>query len=433
MDIVSRQLQGIGTAADCTDHNLPACRSAGVLVEGKLGTALLFGGKSIEYNGRVDYNDIWSYSMTEAGRGKWLRVSESMCSSIVGPSCRAHHTGVRMDDAIVVFGGDAQSSETDTVAWIYKITDGTWRRGPTSDTGGSSLWGHTAVTDGRRMYVWGGVLVRSSGVFLTNSMRIYDFYSDTWITDTTIAASMGSVKGPCVTQHSAVMWSGGMYVYGGFKESSISEDLHVYTIATGVWKQLPSASISLPRSLHSAIVHSGSSVMSIFGGISGVGMAEDRWRIDLAGPYLWVQDTPFACGPQSSEVQGCAMSQMTTDIRDALLVYGGETIDPGINSYRGDLWAYRRVPFLQEPDSVYTGSAGGGTVVTFYGSNWGDDVKRHAHTHTYTRRHTHKYTHTYACIQTYAHTHTHTHTHKNMNTHTQKHEHTNTHTHTITH
>jgi hypothetical protein len=94
------------------------------------------------------------------------------------------------------------------------------------------------------------------------------------------------------------MWSGNMYIYGGYTQTGISEDLYQYvslltlltlltliilltlltepaspiirlfryTVATGVWKRLPSATISLPRVLHNAAVLPGSSIMSIFGG-----------------------------------------------------------------------------------------------------------------------------------------------------------------------
>jgi hypothetical protein len=55
-------------------------------------------------------------------------------------------------------------------------------------------------------------------------------------------------------------------------------------------------------------------------------------------------------------------------------VFGGETIEPGVDYFRSDLWAYRKVPFFNEPESIYTGSAGGGTIVTLKGSNWGTDV-----------------------------------------------------------
>ncbi len=117
---------------------------------------------------------------------------------------------------------------------------------------------HTAVTDGSRVYIWGG---QSSAVSYFGDGSIYDPLSNNWSSMTTTGAPSAR------TQHVSV-WAGDkLFVWGGYDGSTYLGDGALYDPADNSWT--PISSNNAPASRMDAVaVWTGSRVV-VWGGYAG--------------------------------------------------------------------------------------------------------------------------------------------------------------------
>jgi hypothetical protein len=114
---------------------------------------------------------------------------------------------------------------------------------------------HTAVAHEGAMYIFGG----ERSAYYYSDIWKYDFADDTW----TFVAPRNSSAAIGRHDHSAVVYNGVMYVYGG-RSSAAKGDLWAYDISEGTWTLMPASPGMAPRFGHGAAVVGGA--MYVYGG-----------------------------------------------------------------------------------------------------------------------------------------------------------------------
>lgn len=145
--------------------------------------------------------------LTESG-GRYDPFTDTwMPTSTLGvPSARQGHTAISTGRTIVVWGGHDWFEEVDT-GGQYDPSRDTWT--PTSTAGAASARaGHTAIWTGSQMIIWGGSRSYPSSQF--DSGGRYDPAANTWVPISTVEAPSGRYS------HTAVWTGSTMLVWGGF-------------------------------------------------------------------------------------------------------------------------------------------------------------------------------------------------------------------------
>ena len=127
------------------------------------------------------------------------------------------------------------------------------------------------------MYVFGGDDGTISNPSKKNDMEI-GFDNNT--TDMELVAKNGT-KTPARAGHSAIVYNGKMYVFGGDDGSTKYNDVWKLDLGTKTWTQVTQVAGAIEPSArigHSAVVHSGS--MYVFGG-TGSPKRNDTFQFDL--------------------------------------------------------------------------------------------------------------------------------------------------------
>ena len=148
--------------------------------------------------------------------------------------------------------------------------------------------GHSAVVYSGSMYVFGG-----DDGSKKNDVWELDLETKKWSLVTTIGTKPSARIG-----HSAVVHSGSMYVFGGEDSSSKKQDVWKLDLGTNQWSEVtttgtkPSARIG-----HSAIVYNGK--MYVFGGDDG-SKKQDVWKLDLTTTQpTWSEVTTTGTKPSA--------------------------------------------------------------------------------------------------------------------------------------
>eukprot|EP01133_Synstelium_polycarpum_P015331 gene15331-18170_t len=133
--------------------------------------------------------------------------------------------------------------------------------------------GHSACLVEETMYVFGGVAA-SSGT-PSNAFHSFNFATKTW-------TALSTINGPSPrAHHTAIVWGGALYIFGGDCSGSLRNDLFVYTFDTQLWSEITAAEgvRPAPRFGHSAVVDG--ACMIVYGGVIGNKLTNDMHSLNL--------------------------------------------------------------------------------------------------------------------------------------------------------
>eukprot|EP00755_Sulcionema_specki_P009136 Sspe_Gene.42831::Locus_20839_Transcript_2_2_Confidence_0.667_Length_3461::g.42831::m.42831 len=139
--------------------------------------------------------------------------------------------------------------------------------------------GHTAVVHASRMWVFGGV--RDTG--LTNQLDCLNLKKLKWHHFTVDEYS----RPPPVQGHSAVAWGGSMWVFGGRNsDGDPTNSLHTFNFSLSAWSQkVTSGDVPAPRHAHTSVACR--SCMITFGGSTGYYEYDNGCFTLNLGTFVW--------------------------------------------------------------------------------------------------------------------------------------------------
>lgn len=241
--------------------------------------------------------------------GTWTTIS-----AVNAPPARASHEAVMINGKMIIYGGTNGTVFYNT-AYSYDPATNQWAAQPLSQANPiAARAGHSAVSTGATMLVWGGFSnVQPSGF----SDGGYYLPNVSW--DTLIG-------GPPVLQrfgHSSVWTGNSMIMFGGQNNNVTTQDGYIFNPNTNVFTQLlVVANTPSNRSEHSAVWDG--QHMLIWGGLlQGITTSyhNDGRAYSLAGnSWLVMNNTgaPTARAGHSAVWAG-----------DAMIVWGGVSAPPG--------------------------------------------------------------------------------------------------------
>lgn len=182
---------------------------------------------------------------------------------------------------------------------------------------------HTLVTDGERVFLFGG--------------RGLAIFGDTWEFDTASGSwsEISSAQGPPARfGHNAFYDPAGrrMLVFGGQAGSSFFNDVWALDVNTGEWTELAGEEdLPAPRYGAAGAVDSGGRFLLSHGFTNG-GRFDDTWRYTLADDS-WSDVSAEGERP----VERCLMRAVWDSGSERLLMFGGQTTG---RPFLGDLWEF---------------------------------------------------------------------------------------------
>jgi hypothetical protein len=200
------------------------------------------------------------------------------------PTPRFGHTAVIHETCMIVFGGRDVRCNNDM--WVLDVGAMTWTK-PTIDATSKCPCpraGHTAAMHGKSMYIFAGVTDNMAGVepWLAD-VWILDVSTMTW---KEMAPKCSAASRPCARKgHTAVTHGGGMFVFGGGQDDHVMfADLWRLDFATQEWREitLSGPAVPCPRMYHVAVLADGPN-MILFGGRAAnpCSFLNDMYLIDL--------------------------------------------------------------------------------------------------------------------------------------------------------
>src|SRR5450755_905557 len=331
----------------------PPVRAGHTAVTDPLNNMIVFAGFASGIGAPPMYNDVWVLSDADGSGAPsaWTQLTPAGAL----PPARARHSAVYdpNTDSMTIFGGDL------AVGYCFAQSNDVWVLANATGLAGSPAWtqlapagalptvreGHSAVYDGanNRMIVFGGETLGCP----------FDPNAEIWVLDhangtggtpswTKLSPAAGAAP-DARAWHSAIYDSTNnrMLVFGGYTSAGPQNDMWVLSNANGLggqptWTQLtPAAPLPPVRSYHSAVYDPAANAMTIFGGGTNSGLANDVWVLananGLSGPPTWTQQQPTGAPP----VPRCLHSAVLNLSTDRMTVFGGlDTPAAGYN----DTW-----------------------------------------------------------------------------------------------
>ncbi|KAM3851643.1 putative protein tag-53 isoform 2-T3 [Vipera latastei] len=211
----------------------------------------------------------------------WNPVKQSKIS----PCDRYKHACCICRGFLYVYGGRRNTSLSDF--WRFKIVSNEWEKLDNSNDGPEELEEHTMVDYQDILYIFGG-MVDSAFTQKINPLWMYDTGATKWIPcrlpaveDTkqwapVSAASSGGGPGPR-HGHSAVVYSNGMYLFGGLMGLSEQKDFWMWDFIATNWSSIR-RSQGPPRVVgHSALIWE-DSMLVLGGGLSSTKPSSTLWQ-----------------------------------------------------------------------------------------------------------------------------------------------------------
>jgi len=266
----------------------PAPRSGHSLVTIN-GMGYLFGGKGPEGRPEI-YNDLWKYDPTNKD---WTRLNPPS-----SPVARhSHSAAVSNGKMYVFFGVDSEVNVLRDI-WSYDPVGNNWQQEPSSGSTPSARFLHSsiAIPDGR-ILTFGGL----GGDGNPTDPCVWSYTPGVGSWEQRYYSPAGSVYG-----QSASIFSGKMYIFGGYGCEGHTNNMMVYDPGLDSWEKVTiQGSIPMARTL-CASAYSGD-LLWIFGGerASRGGDLKDTWEFSAAN-NTWTQrtDMPIALsGAQSIALQ----------------------------------------------------------------------------------------------------------------------------------
>ncbi|KAM0789070.1 hypothetical protein ACM66B_003133 [Microbotryomycetes sp. NB124-2] len=183
------------------------------------------------------------------------------------PGPRVGHASVGVGNVLIVWGGDTKSSPEDVQddgLYLLNLSTKEWTRVKVSGPVPEGRYGHAAAMVGSRFFVFGGQ--KDDGGFL-NDLVWFDLQklktgSPRW---TFVNYPKGAVVPPRRTGHTSVTHGDCIYIFGGTDGQYHYNDTWCYDTNAGSWVELSCIGyIPVPREGHSACLVD--DVMYVFGG-----------------------------------------------------------------------------------------------------------------------------------------------------------------------
>uniref|UniRef100_A0ACB8G1R4 Uncharacterized protein n=1 Tax=Sphaerodactylus townsendi TaxID=933632 RepID=A0ACB8G1R4_9SAUR len=205
-----------------------------------------------------------------------------------------------------------------------------WERLDSSENGPEELEEHTMVEHQGILYIFGG-MVDSAFTQKKNPFWLYDTDPAKWL-QCQLTAVQGEGTTPTNRKgHSAVVYRGSMYMYGGYIDmKGVSQEFWTFCFDTKQWFPVPSTQYGGspgPRHGHTAVVYGNG--MYLFGGLMGLSEQKDFWKWDfVATNWSSIRNSQ---GPPK------VVGHAALIFQDSMLVFGG-----GISNAKpnGTLWKY---------------------------------------------------------------------------------------------
>ncbi|XP_054826401.1 leucine-zipper-like transcriptional regulator 1 isoform X2 [Eublepharis macularius] len=180
------------------------------------------------------------------------------------------------------------------------------------------------------LYIFGG-MVDSAFTQKKNPFWLYDTDSAKWL-----QRQLSAVEGEGTTPtnrkgHSAVVYRGSMYMYGGYIDiKGVSQEFWTFCFDTEQWLPVPATldgGSPGPRHGHAAVVYGNG--MYMFGGLMGLSEQKDFWKWDFI--------TTDWSSIRRSQGPPKVVGHSALIFQDSMLVFGG-----GISNTKpnGTLWKY---------------------------------------------------------------------------------------------
>ncbi|XP_033017979.1 ras guanine nucleotide exchange factor F-like isoform X1 [Lacerta agilis] len=252
----------------------------------------------------------------------WKPVLQSKSS----PCDRFKHACCICRGFLYVYGGRQNTSLNDF--WRYKIENNEWERLENSEDGPEELEEHTMVDYQGILYIFGG-MVDSAFTLRKNPLWMYDTDSAKWMERQLTAGESEGTAPVNRKGHSAVVYKGIMYMYGGYVDlKGASQEFWTLCLNKKQWTPAVSYGGSPgPRHGHSAVVHGNN--MYLFGGLVGLSEQKDFWKWDfMAANWSSIRTSH---GPPK------VVGHSALIFEDSMLLFGG-----GISNTRPSsiLWKY---------------------------------------------------------------------------------------------
>ncbi|KAL8183127.1 UNVERIFIED_CONTAM: hypothetical protein K2H54_018397 [Gekko kuhli] len=246
----------------------------------------------------------------------------------VSPCDRFKHACCICRGFLYVYGGRHTTSLSDF--WRYSIGSNEWERLDRSENGPEELEEHTMVEYQGILYIFGG-MVDSAFTQKKNPFWLYDTDSAKWL-QCQLTAVEGEGTAPSNRKgHSAVIYQGSMYMYGGYFDiKGVSQEFWTFHFDTKQWCPVPGTVYGGspgPRHGHAAVVYSKG--MYLFGGLMGLSEQKDFWKWDfIAANWSSIRKSQ---GPPK------VVGHSAVIFQDSMLVFGGGISNTTPN---GTLWKY---------------------------------------------------------------------------------------------
>ncbi|KAA0715581.1 hypothetical protein E1301_Tti010041 [Triplophysa tibetana] len=192
------------------------------------------------------------------------------------PCDRYKHASCAHRGHVYLLGGREKCSLRDF--WKYNVACNTWAELPCHcEEAPEELEEHTMVGHQGFLYVFGGMPDSA----YSNSkipLWVFDTVSECWINWKTGIETVQGTTPANRKGHSAVTFGSCMYVYGGYVDiRGSTKDLWKFNLDYKVWSQLSHVKGGPgPRHGHSAITHQ--DCMYIYGGLQGLREQKDLWK-----------------------------------------------------------------------------------------------------------------------------------------------------------
>ncbi|GAA5986303.1 hypothetical protein JCM10908_003696 [Rhodotorula pacifica] len=183
------------------------------------------------------------------------------------PGPRVGHASVGVGNVLIVWGGDTKTrpeERQDDGLYLLNLSTRDWTRVKTVGRTPEGRYGHAVAMVGSRFFVFGGQT--DDGGF-KNDLCFFDLQKlkmgqPSW---TFIEPPPGQAVPPPRTGHTCVTFGDSLYIFGGTDGQYHYNDTWQYDLATGIWTELACIGyIPVPREGHAATLVD--DVMYVFGG-----------------------------------------------------------------------------------------------------------------------------------------------------------------------
>ena len=264
------------------------------------------------------------------------------------PSLRHGHTAVSVGDKMLVFGGvEGWVGSGKNDLWEYSTKKNTWKQLEPRGRLPAGRYGHTAVSVGDKMLVCGGQ--KSDGKIATDLWE-YSMKRNTWkqLKDLSFAHFLENGG----FRHTAVLAGDKMLVYGGTNGRKFSQFMSEYSMKQGVLKT--NYDFNAPKRYKHTAVSIGDNML-VFGGETVEGgeqrvLKGDLWKYSIkqnTRHLWWKKSRPSRWKKLTSTGGPSARSRHTAvSVGDKMLVFGGQESHLKIGSgnigfgMNNDLWEY---------------------------------------------------------------------------------------------